>query len=171
MSVNFKKLPSHMDEKSFMARFEEIYEHSPWVPARVWAKGIISSHDEIAILHQAMITVLASAERCEKLALIRAHPDLAGKAAIQGDLTHASTNEQAGAGLDTLTSDEHAHFTKLNDAYKAKFNFPFIKAVKKSNKHEIIKAFETRLQNSIEVEFETALNEINKIALFRLSEL
>ena len=171
MTAHFTVLPSGMDKTHFMARYEEIYEHSPWVPARVWAKGIDNIHDTIANLHQAMVQVLADAKIDEKLALIRAHPDLAGKAAIHGELTNASTSEQTGAGLDTLSAEEHARFTKLNDAYKTKFDFPFIKAVKKSNKHEILEAFETRLNNSLNDEFETALAEINKIALFRLSAL
>lgn len=171
MTTQFKQLPSAMSETDFMERFEEIYEHSPWVPGRVWAKGIDNSHDEVANMHAAMVGVLAAAANREKLALIRAHPDLAGKAALAGDLTDSSTNEQAGAGLDTLTAEEHTRFTKLNDAYKEKFEFPFIKAVKKSNKHEILDAFDVRLNNSVDEEFETALNEINKIAMFRLSEL
>ena len=107
----------------------------------------------------------------ELLDLINAHPDLAGKAAIAGELTEASTSEQAGAGIHECTEEEFARFTELNEAYKDKFQFPFIMAVKGSNRHQIIAAFEQRIHNSPEQEFITALQEINKIALFRLADM
>ncbi|MHC3973289.1 2-oxo-4-hydroxy-4-carboxy-5-ureidoimidazoline decarboxylase, partial [Pseudomonas aeruginosa] len=106
-----------------------------------------------------------------QLALINAHPDLAGKAAIRGELTASSTSEQAGAGIHECSAEEFARFTELNDAYKARFGFPFIKAVKGSNRHQILAAFEERIQHSADEEFATALAEINKIALFRLQQL
>jgi OHCU decarboxylase len=107
----------------------------------------------------------------EQLALINAHPDLAGKAAVRGELTASSTAEQAGAGISECTAEEFSRFTQLNDAYKAKFGFPFIMAVKGSNRHQILAAFEERIHNSPEQEFACALAEINKIALFRLQQL
>src|SRR5699024_591159 len=98
-------------------------------------------------------------------------PDLAGKAALDGTLTEASTNEQAGAGIDQCTPEEFERFTKLNNAYKEKFQFPFIMAVKGSNRHQILAAFEERINNDYDAEFERAVNEINKIAEFRLSAM
>ena len=118
-----------------------------------------------------MSDILLSADHTSQLALINAHPDLAGKAAVQGQLTEASTNEQAGAGIHQCSSDEFQRFTELNDAYKAKFKFPFIMAVKGSNRHQILAAFETRIHHSADTEFKCALAEINKIALFRLLTL
>ena len=97
-----------------------------------------------------------------------AHPDLAGKAAIKGELTEDSTTEQASAGIDQCSPDELAQFEGFNNRYKEKYDFPFIKAVKGSNRFEILAAFEERLQNDADAEFKTALDEINKIARFRL---
>ena len=111
------------------------------------------------------------ADRSAKLALIRAHPDLAGRLAIAGELTAASTSEQASAGLDHCTPEELARFQDLNQAYKARFDFPFIMAVKNRSRQEILAAFEARLANSPEQEFDTALAEIHKIALLRLLDL
>jgi 2-oxo-4-hydroxy-4-carboxy-5-ureidoimidazoline decarboxylase len=118
-----------------------------------------------------MADLLLSAGHAEQLALINAHPDLAGKAAVRGELTEASTSEQSGAGIHECTAEEFQRFTELNDAYKAKFAFPFIMAVKGSNRHQILAAFEERIHNSTEAEFTRALTEINKIALFRLQAL
>lgn len=118
-----------------------------------------------------MSQVLLSADRAAQLALINAHPDLAGKAAVQGELTASSTSEQAGAGIHLCTPSEFARFTELNDAYKARFHFPFIMAVKGSDRHQILAAFEQRIQHSADTEFACALAEINKIALFRLQAL
>ena len=118
-----------------------------------------------------MSDLLLSADHDRQLALINAHPDLAGKAAVQGQLTEASTHEQAGAGIHQCTEEEFQRFTELNEAYKAKFKFPFIMAVKGSDRHQILAAFETRIHNPADVEFKCALAEINKIALFRLRQL
>jgi len=160
-----------MPEAEFVAQFADIYEHSAWVASGAFALGINQSHNQIANLHQLMIKVLDSAERPAKLALINAHPDLAGKAAIAGNLTAASTAEQAGAGISDCSAEQFAQFTQLNLRYKNKFAFPFIKAVKGSDRFKIIAAFEQRIDNDIETEFNQALLEINKIALFRLQEL
>ncbi len=118
-----------------------------------------------------MSDILLSANHADQLALINAHPDLAGKAAIQGELTESSTNEQAGAGIHQCTAEEFARFTELNDAYKAKFQFPFIMAVKGSNRHQILASFEKRIHNDADAEFKEALAQINLIALFRLLQL
>ncbi len=163
--------PSSLDRDAFVAAFAEIYEHSPWVAEKAYDLGTDAQVDDIDGLHQRMADILLSASRDQQLALINAHPDLAGKAAIRGELTASSTSEQAGAGIHECTAEEFARFTELNDAYKAKFGFPFIKAVKGSNRHQILAAFEERIHNSPEQEFATALAEINKIALFRLQAL
>ncbi|AIC21515.1 MULTISPECIES: 2-oxo-4-hydroxy-4-carboxy-5-ureidoimidazoline decarboxylase [Pseudomonas] len=163
--------PSTLSRDAFVKAFADIYEHSPWVAEKAFDLGQDASIDRIDTLHQRMSDILLSADHQSQLALINAHPDLAGKAAVQGQLTEASTHEQAGAGIHQCTAEEFQRFTELNDAYKAKFKFPFIMAVKGSNRHQILAAFEARIHNSVDTEFRCALAEINKIALFRLLTL
>ncbi|WP_434456766.1 2-oxo-4-hydroxy-4-carboxy-5-ureidoimidazoline decarboxylase [Stutzerimonas urumqiensis] len=163
--------PSSLSRDQFVAAFADIYEHSPWVAEQAYDRGADAGLDDIETLHARMADILLSAPRETQLALINAHPDLAGKAAIRGELTASSTSEQAGAGIHECTAEEFARFTELNDAYKAKFGFIFIMAVKGSNRHQILAAFEERLHNTPEQEFERALKEINKIALFRLQAM
>lgn len=163
--------PSSLDRDAFVAAFADIYEHSPWVAEQAYDKGVDAGLDDIETLHARMADILLSAPRETQLALINAHPDLAGKAAVRGELTASSTSEQAGAGIHECTAEEFARFTELNDAYKDKFGFIFIMAVKGSNRHQILAAFEERLHNSPEQEFERAIAEINKIALFRLQAM
>ncbi len=171
MSNSFEILPSSMDKPAFIDRFGDVYEHSAWIAEAVWDNGLIDKHDQKDGLASAMITVLEAADHEAKLALIRAHPDLAGKAAVRGELTEASTSEQAGAGLDKCSPEEFERFQELNSAYQAKFGFPFIFAVKGSTRYDILDAFEERIKNSPETEFETALEQINRIASFRLEGL
>lgn len=163
--------PASLDRAAFVKAFADIYEHSPWVAEKAYDRGVDDSLNDIELLQQRMADILLSASHDAQLALINAHPDLAGKAAIRGELTASSTAEQAGAGIQDCTAEEFARFTELNDAYKAKFGFPFIKAVKGSNRHQILAAFEERIHNTPEQEFQTALAEINKIAMFRLQQL
>ncbi|SEQ02847.1 OHCU decarboxylase [Amphritea atlantica] len=163
--------PSQMSRESFVSTFGDIYEHSAWVAEQVFDQGIDSRCDEIEALHGRMAKILLESDKQSQLDLINAHPDLAGKAAIAGELTESSTSEQAGAGISECTAEEFARFTQLNDAYKAKFGFPFIMAVKGSNRHQILAAFEERIHNSPEQEFSRALQEINKIAQFRLEAM
>ena len=163
--------PSRLSRADFVNVFADIYEHSPWVAEKAFDLGLDASVDTVDGLHQRMADILLSASHETQLALINAHPDLAGKAAIRGELTASSTAEQAGAGIGQCSAEEFARFTELNDAYKAKFGFPFIKAVKGSNRQQILAAFEERIHHSVEQEFQTALAEINKIALFRLQAL
>ena len=169
--LRFLEAPATLTQLAFVQRFGPVYEHSPWVAERTWQAGLNTNHASVAALSSAMSEVLSNASRDEKLQLIRAHPDLAGRAARQGQLTQESTDEQAGAGLDQCTAEELASFQSMNDAYKAKFDIPFIMAVKDSNRHDILKGFEQRLPNDPEVEFDRALLEINRIAQFRLSAL
>ena len=113
---------------------------------------------------------IEAADPKRQRALLLAHPDLAGRAAIAGDLTDDSRREQAGAGLDRLTPAEFARFTALNDEYRRRFGIPFIFAVRGATKHDILKAFERRLRNSEEVEFATALGQVGRIVSFRLED-
>ncbi|KTT10420.1 OHCU decarboxylase [Pseudomonas oryzihabitans] len=162
--------PSQLDRAAFVTTFGGIYEHSAWVAERAFDEGQ-PLPDTVDALHQRLSAQVAQASHAEQLALIQAHPDLAGRAALAGELTAASTSEQAGAGLDQCTPDELARFTGYNDAYREKFGFPFIMAVKGSNRHLILAAFEERLPNTPEQEFQRALAEIDRIALFRLQTL
>ena len=155
-----------LSEANFVAALGGIFEHSPWVAAGAYQARPFGSPAE---LHSAMCAVVAAADVEMQLGLIRAHPDLAGKAALAGELTDASSTEQAGAGLDRLTEDEYRRFHDLNDRYRARFGFPFILAVKGHRKTSILAAFETRLANSPEAERDEALVQIYQIARFRLA--
>jgi OHCU decarboxylase len=160
-----------MPRDAFVARFGGIYEHSPWIVERAYDRGLSDAEDTPAGLAAAMAAVLAAATDDAKLALIREHPDLAGRAAIAGELTNASKSEQAGAGLDRCTPAEYRRFQELNEAYKRKFGFPFILAVAGKTRGEILAAFESRLRNDSRTEFATGLAEINRIARFRIETL
>lgn len=163
--------PSRLSRAEFIAAFGDIYEHSPWVAEQAFERLPMERRDDVQAVHQCMARVVADANQATLLALINAHPDLAGKAAVQGELTAASTREQAGAGISQCTPAEFQRFTQLNDAYRARFGFPFIMAVKGSDRRQILAAFETRIDHSPDDEFACALREIDKIALFRLQAL
>ena len=169
--TRFSEAPATLAREAFVNRFGSIYEHSPWVAERTWERGLDVTHSEVSTLSQAMAQTLLSATDDEQLQLIRAHPDLAGKAAVAGNLTHESTDEQASAGLDQCTPEELKKFTELNDAYKAKFDMPFIMAVRGSNRHLILAAFEERLPNEHATERQRAVQEINRIAQLRLTTM
>ncbi len=168
---DLKNKPTDLGKDEFVKIFGGVYEHSPWVAEQIWDAGINADLDAIVTLASTMAAVVARADHQIQLDLINAHPDLAGKAAVSGTLTVSSTSEQESAGLGDCTAEEFEKFQKYNTAYKEKFGFPFIKAVKNSNRHEILAGFEERLQNDQQTEFKTALMEIDKIAAFRLQEL
>ena len=152
--------------EAFVARFGGIYEHSAWVAEETYpAAADIEDADALAKL---LAECVDRSSHEKKLALIRAHPDLAGKAAMAGELTTESSAEQASAGIDQCTREEYGRFQELNDQYKQKFGFPFVMAVKGSNRQEILAAFAARLNNDVETEFERAIEEIHKIAWIRL---
>lgn len=151
----------------FTALLDGIFEHSPWVAERAAASRPFSSRED---LHAALLAVIDAAPRSEQLALIRAHPELAGRAAIRQQLTAESTREQAGAGLDACTPQELARLQQLNTAYDARFGFPFILAVRGHDRSSIIAALAQRLTNSIDAERREALAQIGRIAAFRLAE-
>ncbi|MCQ4319691.1 2-oxo-4-hydroxy-4-carboxy-5-ureidoimidazoline decarboxylase [Stutzerimonas stutzeri] len=163
--------PSTLDRDAFVAAFADVYEHSPWVADTVYQAGVDATLDDVEVLHTRLSQAMLAADRDTQLALVNAHPDLAGKAAVRGELTASSTSEQAGAGIHECTPEEFARFSELNEAYKARFGFPFIMAVKGSNRHQILAALEERMHNSPEQEFARALAEINTIALFRLQAM
>jgi len=158
-------------DNDFVARFGGIYEHSPWVAERVANDAADASSLDMAELAVLLAEVVDNASEEQQLALIRAHPDLAGKAQIAGELTADSTDEQASAGLDQCSADEYAQFQSLNDQYHEKFGFPFVMAVRQSSRAEILAAFAARLENDAGTEFETALQEIHKIARLRLEAM
>jgi 2-oxo-4-hydroxy-4-carboxy-5-ureidoimidazoline decarboxylase len=149
----------------FTAALADIYEHSPWVAQAVSAKRPFAT---LAALHEAMVQAVRAAPADAQLALIKAHPDLAGKAARAGTLTVDSTNEQVSAGLERLSEAEFARFHRLNDAYQAKFGFPFIICVRRHTKDSILGVFERRLAHGAADEREAALAEIFRIAALRL---
>ncbi len=162
--------PSTMTKTQFVASFGGVYEHSPWIAEASFEAGLSAAEDSAEGLHRKLAESLRQADEQRKLALIKAHPDLAGRLAEAKRLTADSTKEQAGAGLDNLTDEERARFMELNDAYVGRFGFPFVMAVKGRGKAEILEAFEQRLNHPPETEFETALGQIEKIALLRLQE-
>ena len=158
-----------MDIHDFIARYGGIYEHSPWVAELV--APLAAGLEDARRIAELMADCVDNADTEQQLALIRAHPDLAGKAQVAGELTVDSTAEQASAGLDQCTRVEYEKFQALNEAYKQKFGFPFVMAVRGSGRAEILEAFSTRLQNDYDEEFETALAEIHKIARLRVEAM
>jgi 2-oxo-4-hydroxy-4-carboxy-5-ureidoimidazoline decarboxylase len=154
------------DRSEFVTAFGGVFEHSPWVAERAWSQRPFISRDA---LHASMCAIVDAASQDEQLALIRAHPQLAGKAAIRGELTDASTREQKGAGLDQCSPQEFERLTALNDAYQAKFGFPFIIAVRGHTRASIIMAMAQRLAHDTDVERAEALRQIARIADFRLA--
>lgn len=156
------------DQRAFTAALGHLFEHSPWVAEETWPKRPFTSAEA---LHAALCATMRSAARDRQLALIRAHPDLAGRLAQQKKLTAESTREQASAGLDQLTDAELAQFTRQNDTYKAKFGFPFIICARLNAKAAILTAMSTRVHNPPDTEFATALGEIEKIAWLRLQDV
>lgn len=163
--------PSEMAQARFVEAFGGIYEHSPWIAERAWALELGPAHDTAVGVHSALTRIFRSASADERLGVLTAHPDLAGKLAAAKRLTAESTAEQASAGLDALTEAEHAAFTELNAAYTAKFGFPFIIAVRDHDKAGILAAFRARIDNDRATEFATACKQVERIARLRLDEL
>lgn len=152
----------------FVRHFRGVLEHSPEYAERVARQRPLASVEALAT---AFAQAPLSGTPDEQLALIRAHPDLAGKAALAGEITAESASEQASAGLDRLSPEEYAEFHRLNAAYHARFDMPYIVCVREHTKESILAGAATRLQNTPERERETALREIGKIARFRVLDL
>jgi OHCU decarboxylase len=163
-------VPSQMSAALFHEVFGDIFEHTPKIARNAHAKGLTAAQDTAGGLHGAMAAAMREMSRDEKLSLINAHPDLAGRLALAKQLTDDSTKEQGSAGLDRLTPDELNTFTTLNDAYKARFGFPFIMAVKGATKEQILENFQRRVKHDYETEFEEALKQIERITFLRLSD-
>jgi 2-oxo-4-hydroxy-4-carboxy-5-ureidoimidazoline decarboxylase len=159
---------NRMDRDTFMNTFGGVFEHSPWIAERAWSARPFNNPEA---LHAAMIEVVRSASPDEKLRLLNAHPELAGKEARERAMTQDSTVEQGSAGLDRLSADDFARFDRLNAAYREKFGFPFIIAVRGRTKPEIVAAFERRLENEPGTELDAALNEIAAITWMRMEKL
>ncbi|MDC0612339.1 2-oxo-4-hydroxy-4-carboxy-5-ureidoimidazoline decarboxylase [Vibrio sp.] len=174
MQLN-SQVVNDLDQEQFVNMFGDIYEHSQWVARELWEIKQKTDCEEVTLsqawIQSTMVRIVDNASEQTKLSMLFAHPDLAGKAALAGDMTDSSISEQSGAGLDQCTEEELTSFTQLNDAYRTKFGFPFIKAVKGATKDIILEDFKLRLQNTPEVEFELAMNEVHKIAGFRLTTL
>ena len=159
----------YLGEEDFVQRFGGVYEHSHWIARASWHARL--AVDNPAQLSAVFARVVDEASRAEQLRLICAHPELAGRLAVNGELTAESTAEQSSAGLDCCSEQEFAQIETLNKAYAIKFKFPFVMAVKGYNRRDIISAFGGRLQNSYTDEFATAIKEIHKIARIRLEQL
>lgn len=161
---------SAMDRETFVREFGDIFEHSPWIAERAHELELGPAHDAAAGVHSALTRVFRSASDEERLGVLTAHPDLAGKLAEAERLTEDSTAEQASVGLDALTDAERATFTELNEAYTSKFGFPFIIAVRDNTKASIMEAFRRRIANDRETEFADACRQVERIAELRLRQ-
>jgi len=159
---------NRMDHTEFVRAFGGVFEHSPWIAERAWSAKPFKSPEA---LHAAMIDVVRAASPEEKRRLLNAHPELAGKEARERAMTQDSISEQGSAGLDRLSADDFDRFDRLNAAYREKFGFPFIIAVRGRSKQEIVAAFEQRLANAPGPELEAALGEIAAITRMRMEKL
>jgi len=162
--------PSEMDRATFVAEFGGIFEHSPWIAEGAYALELGATHDTAHGVHSALARVFRAASEDQRLGVLMAHPDLAGKLAAAGQLTAESTAEQAGAGLDLLTDEERETFQALNAQYVARHGFPFIIAVKDNDKASILAAFYARIENDRDTEFVAACRQVERIAELRLIE-
>ena len=153
-----------LELNDFVEQVGWVFENSPWIARRAWKHRPFASLDD---LHMRMTSEVASASSNEKLALLRAHPDLGTRASV----SDTSAKEQAGAGLHQVPPAEFARLHQYNEAYKAKFDFPFLFAVKGANKLAIMQALESRLQSTAEEEFQEALRQVYRIARFRLEDI
>jgi 2-oxo-4-hydroxy-4-carboxy-5-ureidoimidazoline decarboxylase len=158
---------NRMDEDAFVEAFGDIAEHAPWVAAEAADRRPYHSRDAMV---KAFGDAIRHADRTRQRALLLGHPDLAGRAAIAGEMTSHSTKEQSGAGLNTLTPEEFRRFNALNGAYRDRNGIPFILAVRGATKHDILASFEARIGNDPDVEFKTALEQVARIIRFRLED-
>jgi OHCU decarboxylase len=154
-----------LDQQAFVAAFGGLFEGPPWIVEQAWHARPFASLDD---LHARLVAAMEAAPEERKVALLRAHPDLVGRAALAGTLSPASTAEQAAAGLDRLTPDEIATFARLNAEYQARFGFPFVICARENKKDSILAGFAARMGNTREQEIATALGEVAKICRLRL---
>jgi 2-oxo-4-hydroxy-4-carboxy-5-ureidoimidazoline decarboxylase len=165
--IDLEKL-NQMPAAEFVAALASIFEHSPWIAERV---ADLRPFESGIAVHRALCEAVLQAGEAQQLALIRAHPELAGRAAIRGDLTAASTAEQRRAGLADCTPEQLERLTSLNAAYLGRFGFPFVLAVRGHTPDTVIAAMERRVTHEVREEMDVALHEIFRIARFRLAEL
>ena len=163
--------PSKMTAEEFTDKFGGVFEHSKWIAERAYQRGLATANDSPLGLHAAMAAVFRGASAEERLGVLNAHPDLAGKLAAAKRLTKESTSEQASAGLDQLSDEERNNFMALNEAYVKKFGFPFIIAVKGLQKVQIVEAFNQRINHDRDTEFTAACRQVERIASLRLEEM
>jgi 2-oxo-4-hydroxy-4-carboxy-5-ureidoimidazoline decarboxylase len=166
-----RDLVRDLNRDAFVETFGGVFEHSPWVAEGAWDGGLDESCNNADGLHARFCAIVRRAPADAQLHLLRAHPDLAGKLALAGEMTADSKREQAGAGLSSLTADELAAFTALNEAYVKKFRFPFIIAVRGLDKLDILREFRRRVGNTPEAEHRAALEQVERIALLRMRDL
>ncbi len=159
---------NRMGREEFVARFGAVFEKSPWIAERAWESRPFKNLDG---LHAAFVGTINDAPEERRVALIRAHPDLAGKAALAGELTEESANEQASAGLDRLSPEEYERFHRLNAAYRERFDLPYVVCVRDNTRETIFAGAEERLSNTREEEIGAALHEISRIGRLRLEDL
>jgi len=163
--------PSEMTKTEFVTTFGGVFEHSPWIAEQAFDLELGPAHDTATGVHSALARVFRSADDSQRLQVLRAHPDLAGKLAQAERLTAESTSEQAGAGLNALTDEERDAFGEFNAAYTEKHGFPFIIAVRDNTKATIAKAFKRRIHNDRDIEFAEACTQVERIAELRLQDL
>jgi 2-oxo-4-hydroxy-4-carboxy-5-ureidoimidazoline decarboxylase len=157
-----------LDQDDFVKKLSVLFEGPPWIVVQAWHARPFTCMEH---LHQALCAVMYNAPVEQQVELLRAHPDLVGRAALAGMLTPSSTNEQAAAGLDRLSPEEIAIFSRLNQAYRDRFGFPFVICARENKKESILAGFDARLHNSREQEIEIAIGEVAKICYLRLSDL
>ena len=160
-----------MDKQAFLETFAGVFEHSPWITEKVWARGLDEQHDTAAGLHQAFCQVIQESGQQAQTDLLRAHPDLAVGIAGKDSLTEASRKEQQGAGLDQCSAEEFSAFQQLNETYRERFGFPFIMAVKGHQRRGILETFRHRIKSNPDDEFQTALEQVMRIGLFRIESI
>ncbi len=156
------------DQEHFVTALRGLFEGPPWIVTQSWYARPFAT---LTHMHQTFCRVMYDASLEQQIALLQAHPDLVGRAALAGTLTPESTHEQASAGLDTLSPEEVATFTQLNQSYQSRFGFPFVICVRENKKASILAGFSNRLHHSRPQEVELALAEVAKICLFRLHDL
>jgi OHCU decarboxylase len=162
--------PSKLDRETFVSEFGGIFEHSPWIAEGAHDLELGPTHDTARGVHLLLARIFRTASKEQRLGVLVAHPDLAGKLAAANRLTAESTAEQASVGLDSLTDAERTLLTEMNTTYTTKFGFPFIIAVRDNTKASIMAAFQTRIDHDTEVEFATACRQVERIGEFRLMD-
>ena len=165
-----KTKPSNMHREEFLAVFGQVFEHSPWVAENAWSAELEQHHDSASGLHQLMGKVVSEAEHEKKLNLLNAHPQLACAISSEG-ITETSISEQQRSGLDQCSAEEFSEFQSLNKAYREKYGFPFILAIKGYQRAEILAVFRRRLHKQKDEEFSSALEQVMKIGMYRLQDI